>query len=40
MRLAEHNLRERGINVAATPAHREYCSAWVQDGFRFLPPIV
>ena len=35
MRLAEHSLRERGINVAATPARREYCSAWVQDGFDF-----
>jgi hypothetical protein len=35
MRLAEHSLRERGINVSATPAHRDYCSAWVQDGFDF-----
>jgi hypothetical protein len=35
MRLAEHNLRERGVNVSATPARREYCSAWVQSGFDF-----
>lgn len=35
MRLAEHTLREHGINVAATPARREYCSAWMQDGFDF-----
>ena len=35
MRLAEHNLREHGINVAATPARREYCSGWVQAGFDF-----
>lgn len=33
MRLAEHALRERGINVAATSARAEYCPAWVQDGF-------
>jgi hypothetical protein len=35
MRLAEHILREHGINVAATPARREYCPAWMQDGFDF-----
>ncbi|MDX9992238.1 MAG: DUF429 domain-containing protein [Anaerolineales bacterium] len=35
MRLAEHGLRERGINVSATPARREYCAAWVQAGFDF-----
>jgi hypothetical protein len=35
MRLAEQALRDRGINVAATPARRELCPAWVQDGFEF-----
>lgn len=33
MRLAEHLLRERGINVALTPSRRELCSNWVQLGF-------
>lgn len=35
MRLAEYAMRERGINVAGTPARREYCSSWVQMGFDF-----
>jgi hypothetical protein len=33
MRLGEHALRERGINLAATPSRLEYCPAWMQDGF-------
>lgn len=33
MRLVEHNLRERGIYVATTPATEELCPAWVQSGF-------
>lgn len=35
MRLAEHLLRERGINVALTPSRRELCSNWMQMGFEF-----
>lgn len=35
MRLAEHHLRERGINVTGTPSRRELCSSWVQMGFDF-----
>lgn len=35
MRLAEHTLREHGINVAGTPSKRELCSNWVQAGFDF-----
>lgn len=35
MRLAEHVLREHGINVSMTPARRELCSNWVQMGFDF-----
>ena len=35
MRLAEHALRERGINVSATPSRAEFCPAWVQEGFDF-----
>lgn len=35
MRLAEHKLREHGINVSMTPARRELCSSWVQSGFDF-----
>lgn len=33
IRLAEYELRERGIAVAGTPSREEYCSAWVQIGF-------
>src|SRR5450759_4426692 len=33
MRLAEHELRQHGINVSMTPARRELCSNWVQTGF-------
>jgi hypothetical protein len=33
MRLAEHQLRERGISVGATPAHMETAPAWMQLGF-------
>lgn len=35
MRLAEQLLREHGIQIASTPAHKEYCSNWVQAGFDF-----
>jgi hypothetical protein len=35
MRLAEHQLRERGINIAMTPARKELCANWVQVGFDF-----
>ncbi len=35
MRLAEHLLRERGINVSMTPARQELCANWVQAGFDF-----
>ena len=35
MRLAEHILRQHGINVSMTPARRELCSNWVQTGFEF-----
>jgi len=35
MRVAEHLLRERGINVALTPSRRELCSNWTQLGFEF-----
>lgn len=35
MRLAEHVLREHGINVAMTPSRKEFCANWVQTGFDF-----
>ena len=35
MRLAEHQLRERGINVSMTPPRKELCTNWVQTGFDF-----
>ena len=35
MRLAEHILRQHGINVTMTPARKELCSNWVQTGFEF-----
>ncbi len=35
MRLAEHQLREHGINVAMTPSRKEFCANWVQAGFEF-----
>jgi len=33
MRLAEYELRERGISVSGTASREEYCPAWVQNGF-------
>jgi hypothetical protein len=35
MRLAEHLLREHGINVSMTPSRKELCTNWVQAGFDF-----
>ena len=35
MRMAEHILRQHGINVSMTPARQELCSNWVQIGFEF-----
>jgi hypothetical protein len=35
MRLAEHLLRERGINVSLTPARPDLCANWTQLGFEF-----
>src|SRR5512133_69189 len=35
MRLAEHQLREHGINVSMTPSRKELCTNWVQSGFEF-----
>jgi len=35
MRLAERQLRERGINIAVTPSRKEGCANWVQAGFDF-----
>lgn len=33
IRLAEHELRERGIPVTGTPSREEYCPAWMRVGF-------
>jgi hypothetical protein len=33
LRLAEHELRERGIAVTKTPANVESCPTWMQAGF-------
>jgi predicted nuclease with RNAse H fold len=33
IRMAEYDLRERGIGVAGTPAREEFCPAWMQTGF-------
>lgn len=33
MRLAEHELRQRGIKVAATPSLPELCPSWMRSGF-------
>ena len=33
MRLAEYELRERGISVSGTASREEYCPAWMQTGF-------
>ncbi len=35
MRLAEFELRQRGITVSGTPGRSEQCPAWVQAGFAF-----
>ncbi len=34
MRLAEHQLRQCGINVSMTPSRKELCTNWVQMGFQ------
>ncbi len=33
MRLAEYELRQRGIPISTTPGRREWCAAWQQAGF-------
>jgi len=33
MRLAELELRERGISISPTPCRQETCPAWMQSGF-------
>ena len=33
IRMAEYELRERGIAIAGTPAREEFCPAWMQVGF-------
>jgi len=35
MRLAEHELRERGVSVSPTSSRPETCAAWMQAGFDF-----
>jgi predicted nuclease with RNAse H fold len=35
MRLAEYELRKRGINVSPTSSRPETCAAWMQTGFDF-----
>jgi hypothetical protein len=35
LRLAEFELRERGILISPTPSRWEACTAWVQSGFKF-----
>ncbi len=39
MRLAEHQLRQHGINIAMTPSRKEFCANWVQAGFDFYQRI-
>lgn len=33
MRMAEYELRQRGIKVAATPSHPRNCPSWMRSGF-------
>jgi hypothetical protein len=33
IRLAEYELRERGISISPTPSRPENCAAWIQAGF-------
>ena len=35
MRLAEYDLRARGISIAGTPSREEACPAWMRAGFVF-----
>jgi hypothetical protein len=35
MRMAEYELRQRGISIAPTPSKSENCPAWIQTGFDF-----
>lgn len=40
MRLAEHALRSRGIQVATTPGRAESCPPWGQLGFAFYGQLI
>jgi len=33
IRLAEYQLRERGINITGTPSQEKFCPAWMRVGF-------
>jgi predicted nuclease with RNAse H fold len=40
MRLAEYELRERGISVSPTASRSETCAPWMQMGFEFYRKLV
>jgi len=40
MRLAEYELRQRGIKVAATPSHPRNCPSWMRSGFAIYEKLV
>lgn len=40
IRLAEYELRERGITVTGTPARVEFCPAWMRVGFGLYERLV
>ena len=40
MRLAEYELRARGIKVAATPSHPDRCPAWMRSGFTLYEKLI
>ncbi len=40
LRLAEHELRERGISVVKTPASAELCPMWMQVGFELYRKLI
>ena len=40
MRLAEYELRARGIKVAATPSHPDSCPSWMRSGFSLYEKLI
>lgn len=40
IRLAEYELRERGINITGTPSQEKFCPAWMRVGFALYKELI